>query len=90
MSQYGFSKNLDFFDEKCKCTLNNEEFCGAYNILVKYAQAGINKFNYKQLGGNVQPSDNGFIISVSGICQSISFQNTVQKEQHFSSTHQYS
>ena len=92
MTTSGIANNLELFDENCKCTLNNEEFTGGYGILVRFAKSGINRFNYRQLSGNVQPindSNNnisGFIVSVMGVCQLISFQNTLLKETNFSDT----
>lgn len=84
MINLGLSANLGLFDEKCNCLINNQEFIGAYNILVKMAQQNIHKYQYKYLQGNLQKTQNGFIITVSGICQPVNFQNLHYGDLHFS------
>jgi hypothetical protein len=84
MFNQGFSANLGLFDEKAQCLVNDQEFTGAYNILVKQAQNNIYRFQYKSHHGNLQQTSNGFIISVSGICQPINFQNLYINEYNFS------
>lgn len=84
MVDSGFSANLGFFDEKCTCSLNNQEFNGAYNILIKMAQENIHRFEYKDCHSNIQQTHNGYIINVVGVCRPINFQNFYLNEYHFS------
>ena len=84
MFNHGLSANLGLFDEKCQCLFNNQEFIGAYNVLVKQAQSNINRFQYKSYAGNLQQTSNGFIMSVSGVCQPINFQNLYIGDYNFS------
>jgi hypothetical protein len=82
----GLVDNLELFDEKCLCNLNNEEYIGAYKSMIKLAQNGLFRFFYKSFSGTCQPTQNGFLLSSSGICQLINFQNTLITETHFSET----
>lgn len=84
MLNSGLSANLHLFDEKCHCLVNNQEYIGAYNVLVKMAQSNIHRYQYKYLQGNLQKTQTGYIISVSGICQPVNFQNLHLGDVHFS------
>ena len=86
MTHSGLLENLDFFDEKCLCNVNDDEHIGAYRTMVKLAQNGLYRFFYKLFSGTCQPTQNGFLITTSGICQLINFQNQLITETHFSET----
>ena len=86
MSNTGFVNNLDLFDEKCICTINGEEYIGAYHVLVRLAQTNINRFLYKTLHLSCQPTPTGYLINASGICQTINFQNIIISEVYFTET----
>jgi len=86
MSTSGLLDNLDLFDEKCLCNINEEEYIGAYRTMVKLAQNGLNRFYYKFLSGTCQPIQDGYLLTASGTCQLINFQNQLMTETHFSET----
>ncbi len=86
MSNTGLVNNLDLFDEKCICTINGEEYIGAYHVLVHLAQTNINRFLYKTLNLSCQPTHTGYLITATGICQTINFQNIITGETYFTET----
>ncbi len=86
MANSGFVSNLSLFDENCKCTINGEEYTGAYYVLVRLAENGIRKFNYKSFYGSTQNTPQGVLVSISGTCQIINFNNFIIGELHFSET----
>ena len=86
MTNSGFVSNLALFDENCKCSINGEEYTGAYYVLVRLAENGIHRFNYKTISGTGHNIPQGVLINVSGICQIINFNNFIIGELHFSET----
>ena len=86
MSISGIVNNLGIFTEKALCILNNEELIGAYYVLIRMAQNNINRILYKNVIHSCEPTDNGYIIKVSGNCQLVNFQNQIIKECGFSET----
>jgi hypothetical protein len=86
MSNTGLVNNLDLFDEKCISSINGEEYIGAYHILVRLAQTDINRFIYKTLNLSCQPISTGYLISATGICQIVNFQNIIIGEIYFTET----
>ena len=86
MKNSGFVNNLPLFDEICKCSINNEEYTGAYQILVRMAQNNMHRFNYKSMSGTCQNVPQGVLINVSGTCQVINFNNVIICELHYSET----
>jgi hypothetical protein len=86
MSNTGLVNNLDLFDEKCVSYINGEEYIGAYHVLVRLAQTDINRFLYKTLHLSCQPIGTGYLISATGICQIVNFQNIITLEIYFTET----
>ncbi len=86
MVNTGFVSNLSLFDENCICSLNNEDYTGAYYVLVRLAENQIHRFNYINLSGTCHNIPQGVLISVSGICQLINFNNIIIRNVHFSET----
>ncbi len=86
MSNTGLVNNLDLFDEKCISSINGEEYIGAYHVLVRLAQTDINRFVYKTLNLSCQPICTGYLISATGICQTVNFQNIITNEIYFTET----
>jgi len=86
MSQTGFVSNLTYFDENCKCSINNEDYIGAYNVLVRLAENQIHRFNYTNFIGTCQIVPQGILISVVGRCQIITFSNIAVREIIFNET----
>ena len=86
MINTGFVSNLVLFDENCKCNINCEEFNGAYYVLVRLAENGIHRFNYKSISIDSQLVSQGILINVTGICQLINVNNILLGEMHFSET----
>ncbi len=90
MQKSGFVNNLIFFDEKCKCTLNNIEHTGAYNVLINIAQSNVHRFQYKYLSANSHLVNNGFMLVVSGTCNPINLQNLIMQELSFTEVFYFS
>lgn len=86
MMNTGFVSNLVLFDENCKCSINNEDYTGAYYILIRLAESGIHRFNYLNFTGSVQSVPQGVLINVTGKCQIININNIIIGELYFSET----
>ncbi len=86
MVNSGFVANLSLFDEKCNCSINNLDYVGAYNVLIKLAESNIHRFNYLNLSGSCQYVSQGVLINVTGKCQIISLNNVIIGEINFSET----
>jgi hypothetical protein len=86
MVNTGFVSNLVLFDENCKCSINGEQYTGAYYVLIKLAENGMHRFNYLNFSGSCQNIPQGVLINVTGKCQVINFSNVILGELHFSET----
>jgi hypothetical protein len=87
MTNVGLSKLLHMFHPEAKCTLMNEEFIGEYNILIKFAEAGISKILYDRLSCISQLLNNdSILLNVSGLCSAVTFWNTRTETRYFSET----
>lgn len=77
MMKGGFNTVLHLFDQNAKCTYENTEYNGAYNLLIKLAQSGIHKFGYTDISVNAQLIDNTTIlVSSTGHIFPVSFCGT--------------
>lgn len=87
MVSTGLSKLLYLFSPDVKCTFNNEEIIGEYNLLVKMLENNISRVSYVKLTGSSQPvSTNKVLLNVTGIWQGITFQNQYTESKGFSET----
>ena len=84
MTEGGFSQVMNFFHKEARCTLDNQEYNGCYDILVKLAQMGVHRFIYKKISGTSQPFGNSILISVVGDIIPVSFQKHNGKHMKFS------
>ncbi len=90
MTNTGLVNNMELFDEKCGCTINGEEYIGIYHVLIRLAQTNIHRFIYKTLNLNCQPLNNGYLLSVSGICQLVNLHNIIIGEVYYTEVFQVS
>lgn len=86
MAESGFSNVMNLFTKDSRCTYDNQEFLGCYDLLIKLSQLGIHKFNYKKINANYQPFGDSILISVFGEFNPISFQKQNGKLFKFSET----
>lgn len=73
----------NLFSQYCICTLNNEEYCGYYNILKKYIEANIIRSCYSDLIYSHQIINNKLVLSVSGLWNGVSIYDTHTFTKHF-------
>lgn len=67
ISNKGVNHVLELFNFNALCTVDLDEFRGAYNWLLKMTKAGISHFEYKNLSVICQPLNNcEIIIAVCG------------------------
>lgn len=84
MTNVGLSKLLYMFHPEAKCTLMDEEFIGEYNILVRFAEAGISRILYNNVSCIPQAlNDGSVLLTVSGICSGVTFWNTYTNTRYF-------
>lgn len=76
MTNQGINKLYDLFDKDVICSINNNEFIGAYNWLIHMVKDGIYKFEYNNLSKVVQEINNSsLIIIVNGHLKPIGYWN---------------
>jgi hypothetical protein len=73
MIKGGFSNVLGLFTTDAKCNFMDQEFIGAYNILVNLSQKQIHKFVYSNIYANYQSDLSNVLISASGNITAIPF-----------------
>ena len=86
MQEGGFSFVMQFFSRDAKCTLDNQELTGCYDILIKLSQLGIHKFLYKRISGNSQPVGDSILITTIGEFIPINFQKQTGRLVRFTET----
>jgi len=62
----GINTTVDLFQYNVLCSMDNDEFRGAYNWLLKMAKSGACKFEYHNLTGASQPLQEGILVNVNG------------------------
>ena len=87
MSTNGLINNLNFFDEKCICTINGQEYIGAYYAMLHLLQNNIHRIVYRTINNTCQQIANGYHMNTFGICQFIDFHNNIINEVYFSESH---
>lgn len=87
MSSGSPSKVLHMFRNDVKCSFNDEEFVGEYNVIVRYAEHGITRIMYRSLSSSCQFLNDGkYILNVSGECAGILYTGLMTSFKHFSET----
>ena len=62
----GINHAIQLFHPDVICTVNGEEFTGAYNWLLKFANLGIARFEYMNITGASQLLNGYIIVTIKG------------------------
>jgi hypothetical protein len=79
----GINTILDLFHPNVKCSIEEDEFIGSYNLLLNYTNKGIAKFEYHDISYITQSFNNFLIISVYGYIRSIGFYGNISSWNKF-------
>jgi hypothetical protein len=72
----GVNTAIDLFHPDVLCTVDGEEIRGNYNLLMKFVAMGIARFEYNNVTGTVQPTNNNeLILTVNGYLKSVGYWN---------------
>jgi hypothetical protein len=83
----GVNSVIHLFDRDAKCTMYGVQHEGSHHLVLKHAENGINRILYDRCNYVWQVLDsNSLMVNVTGICQGVTFANSLTELRHFTDT----
>lgn len=83
----GVNNIIPYLDQNVKCSINNQNYLGSYNLLVEYGKKGILKFEFHNLIGTIQIiNTHNLLITCNGLYKVIGFWGQTSQLYKFTDT----